>query len=267
MNRGNKMTINKDLYFGTPMRMLKSGGAVVDEYNSNGVEFVTINKLVDGSKTAKDENVECYSSFIFEIDDEDIEVQKERAKKLFEDKVINRAVYSGSKSIHCRITLMDEPENKEEYKYIWKKLNELYFENKADKACSNPARLTRMPNAIRSNGVKQERLYLSGELLNYDWRINYELEKQIDDYLKKPIDFNSDGRTTVEKLLERNIPIEARKLLENSFVDGERHKMIPKAVSFLKRCGFELSEVERLVKATKIKDSRDYAKNLYNYMK
>jgi hypothetical protein len=261
------MTINKDMYWGTPMIMLKSGGAVVDEKYTDRTEFITVNKLVAGSRTAKDENVECYSSFIFEIDNEDVELQKERAKRLFEDKIINRAVYSGSKSVHCRITVEDAPNNKEEYKYIWKKLNEMYFENKADKACSNPARLTRMPNAIRSNGIKQERLCLSNVLLNFNWRKEYELEKQIDDYLRKPIDYYSSGRTSTETLLKRNIPNEARKLLENSFVDGERHKEIPKAVAFLKKCGFELNELELLVKATKIKDSRDYVKNMYNYFK
>ena len=257
-----------DKLMGTPIKKFENGGAIVELKPDINTEFVTANKLADGSKTAKDENVETRKSFIFEIDNEDIEVQKERAKILFESKIINRAVYSGSKSVHCRITVDDEPENKEEYKFVWKKLNELYFEGKADKACSNPARLTRMPSAIRANGVKQEKLCLSNEILKYEWRKEYELEKAVEDYLlKSELKSNQNGRTPIEILLKRNIPIEARKLLENSFIDGERHKEIPNAVAFLKKCGFELAELESLVKATNIKDSVNYVKKLYQYFK
>jgi hypothetical protein len=255
---------------GTAMRKLETGAAFVEIKPDRYTEFVTINKLRDDVKTAKDEYVETYRNLIFEIDNEDIELQKERAKKLFDNKVINRAVYSGSKSIHCRISLSDEPDNKEQYKYIWKKLNEMYFENKADTTCSNPARLTRMPNAIRSNGIKQERLFLSNWLLEFNWRSDYEFDKLIDNYylnhLANGLDLNK-NKTPIELLLKRNIPEEARKLLENSFVDGERHKMMPKAISFLKKCGYGLNELELLVRATRIKDSNDYVKNMFNYFK
>jgi hypothetical protein len=258
-----------DEYMGTPMKQFDSGAAVVDDSPNQYTEFVTINKLVDGSKTAKDENVETYANFIFEIDTEDIENQMERAGQLFEQGIVNRVVNSAGKSIHCRITLANPPANKDEYKYIWKKLNEAYFDNKADTTCSNPARLTRMPNAIRKNGIKQERLYLSNNLLNYNWRNEYETDKMIEDWL---IQRNSERikpfRISVsQELLKRNIPIEARKLLENSFQDGERHRMIPKAISFLKNCGYDLSYIESLVKATKINDSKNYVKNMYKYFK
>ena len=256
-----------DEFIGTPIKKFENGCAIVELKPDCNTEFVTINKLVDGSKTAKDENVEVHCNFIFEIDNEDLKNQKKRAIKLFNDGIINRVVYSGSKSLHCRITIEDMPENKEEYKFIWKKLNELYFESKADRACSNPARLTRMPNANRSNGVKQERIFLSNTILKFEWRKEYEFEKMIDNYLLKQ-DYNNENqsnKTPVETLLKRNIPDEARKLLENNFIDGERHRDIPKAIAFLKKCGFELPELERLVWQTKIKDNINYVKNLYQY--
>jgi len=261
--------IIKDEYFGTPMKMFENGSAIVEDEPNLNTEFITINKLNNLAKTAKDDEVETYRNFIFEIDNEDIEIQKERAKTLFENKIINQVVYSGGKSIHCRISLIDEPDNKEQYKFIWKILNDKYFQGKADRACSNPARLTRMPNAIRSNGIKQNRLFLSNELLNFDWRKDFDIDKQINEYLKKPdySDSNLNGRDTIETLLKRNIPVEARKLLENSFIDGERHKEIPRAISFLKKCGFELNELEKLVWATKIKDNENYVKKLYQYFK
>jgi hypothetical protein len=258
-----------DIFIGTPITQYENGTAKVEFNPTQATEFVTVNKLIDGAETAKDANVETYKNFIFELDNEDIETQKERARKLFEKKIINRAVYSGSKSIHCRITVEDEPDNKEQYKYIWKKFNEKYFENKADTACSNPARLTRRPNAIRSNGVKQELLFLSNEVLNYNWRKEYEQEKSIADYLQKQQinKINNNDKTPAETLLQRDIPVEARKLLTNNFQDGERHKEIPKAISFLKHCGYSLTEIENLVKATQIKDGKNYVKNIYEFVK
>ena len=259
----------RDEFIGTPMTMFESGAAIVEE-NPLNAEFVTINKLKDGSLTARDENVETCSSFLFEIDNEDLEIQYERAKKLFDNNIVNRIVFSGSKSYHCRITINDPPDNKEQYKHVWKKLNEKYFENKSDTACRNPARLTRMPNAIRKNGIKQKRLHLSNEVLDYDWRTEYELEKKIKKLLankNKVYIPDTNEITPPEILLERNIPIATRKLLENSFVDGERHEQIPKAISFLKHCGYELYMIESLVWATGIKDTPNYVKKLYDYIK
>ena len=71
----------------------------------------------------------------------------------------------------------------------------------------------------------------------------------------------------METLLQRDIPVEARKLLTNNFQDGERHKEIPKAISFLKHCGYSLIEIENLVKATQIKDGKNYVKNIYEFVK
>jgi len=57
------------------MRKLVSGAAFVELKPDKHTEFVTINKLMDGFNTAKDENVETYRNLIFEIDNEDIELR------------------------------------------------------------------------------------------------------------------------------------------------------------------------------------------------
>jgi len=82
-----------------------------------------------------------------------------KAKGLFEEKKVNRVTYSGKRSLHCRVSLEDIPETLEQYKFVWDRLNELLFEGKADRACSNPARLTKKPFAVRQdNGVEQKAL-------------------------------------------------------------------------------------------------------------
>ena len=97
----------------------------------------------------RDDCVNSRRNFIFEMDDTSLEEQKKYLKDLIAKKVVNRFVFSGNKSIHMRITVNRDVNDTQEYKYIWKKLNAEYFDGKADKACANPARLTRKLNGIR----------------------------------------------------------------------------------------------------------------------
>ena len=97
----------------------------------------------------RDDCVNSRRNFIFEMDNTPLEEQKKYLKDLIAKKVVNRFVFSGNKSIHMRITVNRDVNDTQEYKYIWKKLNAEYFDGKADKACANPARLTRKLNGIR----------------------------------------------------------------------------------------------------------------------
>lgn len=97
----------------------------------------------------RDDCVISRRNFIFEMDDTPLEEQKKYLKDLIAKKIVNRFVFSGNKSIHMRITVNRDVNDTQEYKYIWKKLNAEYFDGKADKACANPARLTRKLNGIR----------------------------------------------------------------------------------------------------------------------
>jgi hypothetical protein len=236
-----------DLFIGTPIKQFDNGTAIVVA-NDENYEFVTINPLKECSKTAADSNVAELKSFLFEFDTLSMNDQVRYAKKNIDK--INRILFSGSKSLHIRVTIEDEPEYKEQYKYIWNLINYCLFDSKADKSCSNPARLTRAPNKLRKNGNKQERLHLSETVYNLDWRHSWENEKvQIIAKYK-----HEKQKTNTHELLNRNIPIEARKLLTNNFKDGERHSQIWKAISFLKFAGWTKEDVTPYVKDTGIKD-------------
>lgn len=146
-----------------------------DQYQSNPTnnpadQFELLNQCIGGRKK---EDVVCRRNFIFEVDHIDgmnshdcLVWQLRRMKQLSEEGVINRAVFSGSKSIHCRITVNRLIETDEEYKYIWKQLNDIYFDGYADKACANPNRLTRNPNGKRDNGVIQKMIYSSTAVID-----------------------------------------------------------------------------------------------------
>ena len=126
--------------------------------NNDDDEFETVNPIKAGERRC-DDNVASKRNFVFEMDDESLQGQMKYTEKLIKEKVINRCVFSGSKSLHNRVTINFEPESKEEYKWIFAKLNEKYFDGKADKACSNLSRFTRKPNGYRKDKGKVQKLF------------------------------------------------------------------------------------------------------------
>lgn len=126
----------------------------------NCYEFEVLNELKDLTSRC-DSNCLYHTRFVFECDDVDKAEQIEKANELSKQGVIVRATDSGNKSIHCIVEFDSACEDicREYYKEIWRTINDLYFSGKADKACANPARLTRRPGAVRSNGNAQVLLF------------------------------------------------------------------------------------------------------------
>jgi hypothetical protein len=87
-----------------------------------------------------DQLVKEYRHLVFEDDTSPLDLQKKRSDYLMAAGIVNRIVYSGGKSYHCRVSLMHPPKTKEEYVKIWEALNARYFDGKADTACKNPSR-------------------------------------------------------------------------------------------------------------------------------
>ena len=130
------------------------------------LRFEVLNELKNLSSRC-DSNCLKHTRFVFECDNTSLEEQKDRACLLMTDKVAVRATFSGSKSIHVIFQFEDALEDvcATYYKEIWTVCNRLFFDNEADKACANPARLTRRPGAIRENGKEQTLLYDTPENL------------------------------------------------------------------------------------------------------
>lgn len=140
-------------------------------------KFEVLNELKDLSSRC-DSNCLKHTRFVFECDNTELDKQFERAEDLKD--IACRATFSGSKSVHVIFQFEDALEDvcNEHYKDIWAACNKLFFNNEADTACANPARLTRRPGAIRDNGVEQKLLYNMPEniiekdscLFKYIWR-------------------------------------------------------------------------------------------------
>ena len=123
------------------------------------LRFEVLNELKNLSSRC-DSNCLYHTRFVFECDNTDLDKQFERANALKED-IACRATFSGSKSVHVIMEFGKELEDvcATYYKEIWTVCNRLFFDNEADKACANPARLTRRPGAIRENGKEQTLIY------------------------------------------------------------------------------------------------------------
>ena len=120
-------------------------------------EFEVLNELKDCSNRT-DANCICHNRFLFEMDKVDLKEQCMYARTT--KNIITRCVYSGSKSIHMIIEFPAKYEDfcKENYRTIWKYINNNVFDGKCDTQCRNPSRLTRRPGVIRKDTGKEQTL-------------------------------------------------------------------------------------------------------------
>lgn len=136
---------------------------LINSLNPSFEEFVILNPLKPNglpTSTRRDEDVDQMINYLFELDDLSLDYQEELLNYLIGEDILTSAVYSGSKSIHFIIKGSQPASSKAEYQYVWTKINDILFEGTADKACKNPARLTRSPGYMRDNGYEQELLYV-----------------------------------------------------------------------------------------------------------
>ncbi len=98
------------------------------------------------------------------------------------DGIANRAVYSGNKSVHIRITLGYEPQSTAEYEAaalaIYEKVREIYGVT-CDSACKNPARLTRHPGGRNpKTGLPQTLLASTQAVCPWNFHPAYATERR-----------------------------------------------------------------------------------------
>lgn len=223
--------------------------------NSVSDEFEVLNPLQYPELNRCDANVISRRNFIFEMDKEPLENQKKYVQKL--KNIINRWVFSGSKSIHMRITISYNPDSIQEYKYIWNYLNNTYFDGKADRACSNPARLTRKLNGFRIDkrkkqvGQNLEPNILDVNFLHEKFNLEQTQKRKSRDILnlmnESDGNYHGEKKETILETLEsmKNKSSERWQAAYNFASGNAEYEEGIKALSYLKWLGFSYDQIKR----------------------
>lgn len=228
----------------------------------------------------KDIYCETMRNFIFEMDDTLLEEQQALSLKNFNSKIVNRVVFSGNKSFHNRVTIDEEPESIEHYKFLWNKINDSYFLGLADTACKNPSRLTRKPGAIRNDektGLKpvEQKLIVSNDTVfsipakwNNEWEQKklsikmLEMMREVKHYQHIPQ--SVDILEELESMENRTHNEEARQLAI-SLVENDgclTYDQAARAVRYIGTLGFSAEEILKQVDFEKWNFRKDYIEKL-----
>jgi hypothetical protein len=136
----------------------------------NANAFFAINPVMEIGNNRVKENVSAMKNFLFESDTLPIEDQKALLKKHRD--IISMATYSGNKSIHFIIQVIDITETTDEYRYVWKLLKDKYFQH-ADTQCNDCMRLSRTPDALRDNSKKQFLIWNELQPIELNWKLDF----------------------------------------------------------------------------------------------
>jgi hypothetical protein len=119
--------------------------------------FFSINAM---HTSRADANVVCYRNFLLELDS----VPLEQQISLVTSKLpVTAITFSGGKSYHFIVSLIDPVSTETDYRRIVRGLMETVPE--ADRSTKNPSRLSRLPFAIRpETGLVQDLVYLGSRI-------------------------------------------------------------------------------------------------------
>jgi hypothetical protein len=200
---------------------------------NNQKQFFSINPVYDFGDDRKGRNVKSLKNFLFESDTLSLEEQKALFKK--HKDIISMATFSGNKSIHFIIQVEDEPETKEEYRYVWKLLQKKYFPY-ADKQCNDCLRLSRTPNAIReTNNRKQVLIWNTLQPIKLNWKPLYNRIQELHNIAMS-------YRRMIPIIRKETLSYEAECVINGDYPKGERDAIIHKGLPYLFYNGYSLQE-------------------------
>lgn len=249
--------------------------------NANG-EFNVLNNLLsdtppEGYKIPRVMANTKKVRFLYEWDNISLEQQRECTKQLIQKGVLQRAVFSGSKSIHHIVELWSnrEPQNKEEYKFLHQFIATTLGLAGYDTQCTDSSRLTRCPNVFRKDkGKVQELIFYSNEnrfKCNnwYEYFLVHKKSQTSDASIKllQVIDSIKDLNKKADyKFVANYIKSEE---IKGSFQDGNRHANMPRIICALKLRGkLKLEEIQKILdpylENTDNDDLRNGIEKLYN---
>jgi len=221
------------------------------QWNTNK-QFFAINPIKEIMENRKSVNVSAMKNFLFEFDTIPIDEQKKLFKKSKD--IISMATYSGNKSIHFIIQVADIPTTLNEYRYLWNLLKDKYFPM-ADKQCNDCVRLSRTPEAVRDNGVKQILIWNTLQPLEIKWKPLYNRILEMKDTARE-------YRKSIPITRNETLTYEAECILNGAYPKGERDEIIRVGLPYLYYNGYVLDEI--LENNMNRRSNPDTIRNFYN---
>lgn len=124
--------------------------------NVENVQLIAINPI-KGNR--KDENCTAFRTFLIEVDNMPLKDQYDYIQSIRMPYSV--CVFSGGKSLHFGITLAEDLNSIETYRYLANWI--LRIASKADSNTKNPSRSIRIPEAVR-DGKKQKLVEIKGRI-------------------------------------------------------------------------------------------------------
>lgn len=241
---------NKDMVIQQEQVEMKGSALPLMCWNKNK-QFFSINPVRDIGESRRNENVMIMKNFLFESDSLTLEEQKPLVKK-YKD-IISMATFSGNKSIHFIIQVLDTPDTLDEYHYVWELLKNKYFPY-ADRACNDCIRLSRTPEALRDNNKKQVLIWNTLQPLELNWKPLYLKQKEIKN-------MSNEYRKTIPITRNESLTYEAECILNGDYPKGERDEIIRKGLPYLYYNRYALDEI--LENNMSIRSNPQTIKNYY----
>jgi hypothetical protein len=243
-------------------------------------------------KNVFDKNVLSRRRFLYEIDGLSLEEQKDLLEPLLKEKVIQRVVFSGNKSLHCVVEEEDEPEKSaddEEYKWCWRYLAYKFFRDLrfrdlslpvridnsflevVDNRCGHPSRTTRAPFGVRRDEatggrpVEQKLLYFAPGRVDSGWRAVYRKMKEREEAEREQARRRARRQAWQNRDREKKTPnAAALRFIGGDMSDGWKHASLGSAVASFKACGYGRDEVMRIFEPYS-KELRIFASHAWEY--
>lgn len=197
-------------------------------------QFVSINPL---KGTRADANVTKYRNILLEFD----KISLDEQLKIIKSVPYSTLTFSGGKSYHAIISLATPLPSEDEYRLVVKTLYNKLKEHGPDNANINPSRFTRAPEAIRDTGAVQRLIAAPGRIDNeefFQWLGPIEREEPVVKAFK----------------INKVIPISVYSFIKYGVTENRNINLFINACKLFE-CGFDLNEVEQL-----LKDATDLSK-------
>ncbi len=219
------------------------------EDDKNG-EFNVLNNLLsdtppEGYKVARVMANTKKTRFLYEWDNISLEQQIIYTNQLIKKGVLQRAVFSGSKSIHHIVELWStrEPQNKEEYKFLHQFIAKSLGLTGYDTQCTDSSRLTRCPGVYRKDKGRWQ------ELIYYNNEDRFKCDNWYDYFLAEKKNHATDASTQLLRIIDSIKDLNKKadyRFVANyvrseekkgSFENGKKHENVPRIIAALKLKG------------------------------